>query len=241
MGTGVLGAMVPYEGGLREEDIERINKIPPGLVGTLTHYLGRYREFDVALQMVWVPPNSEKKYFLGVDIAANLNTMVEALMENPKWEWLWMLGDDHVFTNDLFLKLYERDVDIVVPLCLRRDGFTPVLNYGEKEGCKSIQNSWEPLIGKSGLLKWEGTCGNAGMLVRRKVFKKLELPCFRAGQLSPKFSSVDLYFSLMAQKAGFDIYIDLDNTIGHIEHMAIWPARLPDGSWQVEIRQATAK
>ena len=175
MGTGLLGAMVPYY--VQSNKLQmRANNHPPGLVGTCTHYLGRYREFDTALSMAIVPNESVKQYYMGVDVANNFNSMVENLLANEPWKWLWILGDDHVFTNDLWVNLYERNVDIVVPLCLHRDGFQPVLSYGEDKGFERIPNAWDEIKGKTGLMKWTGTCGNAGMVIRRNVFEKLEFP-----------------------------------------------------------------
>ena len=211
---------------------------PPGIVATATAYLGRYREFDSALSLVWLPEGTEKKYGLGCDPGYSFNVLSKIVLDNPKYEWVWILGDDHVFAPDLWLKLFSRDVDIVVPLCLRRYDFNPVLNLGEEGGFIPHPDPWSVIAGKSGLMEWTGTCGNAGMFIRRKVLETMEFPWFRQGQLDPKYSSSDLYFSWTAQKAGFKIYIDLDNCIGHIDHLAIWPRKAEDGHWYVDYRPA---
>lgn len=232
----LLANIVPYVCSLTTEDQGRIDRMPPGVVGIASGFLGRYREFDNCADLIWVPKGTVKQWCLGVDPCHHFNEMARELLKEPEREWLWILGDDHVFTQDLLLNLYERNVDIVVPLCLRRTDFTPVLNQDGKNGFHSIPDSWGELKGKSGLFEWTGVTGNAGMLIRRNVFEKMEPPWFRAGQLHPEFSSSDLYFCKAAQEAGFKIYIDLDNHIGHINHMAIWPRRDESGDWFVDVR-----
>jgi hypothetical protein len=207
------------------------------VVGTATGYLGRYREFDSALALVWLPEGSERKYGLGCDPGHSFNVLCKAMIDDEKFQWIWILGDDHVFAPNLWLNLFARDVDIVVPFCLRRSELSPILHYGEEGKFGPHPDPWSVVTGKSGLLEWDGTCGNAGMLIRRHVLEEMEYPWFRQGQLDPKYSSSDLYFSWAAQKAGFKVYVDLDNCIGHIDHFAIWP-RKQDGHWYIDYRPA---
>jgi hypothetical protein len=220
-----------------ERQLAPSEKIPPGLVGTATAYLGRYREFDQCLDRIWLPDGSEKRSVLGCDPGYSFNVLSKIMIDRPEFEWIWILGDDHTFPQDLWLKLYVRNVDIIVPLCLRRNDYSPVLNYGEEGKFVPHPDRWEVLRGKSGLMEWNGTCGNAGMLIRRNVLEKMEYPWFRQGQLDPQYSSSDLYFCWAAQKAGFKIWIDLDNCIGHIDHIGIWPRRDEEGNWFVDFRQ----
>jgi hypothetical protein len=158
--------------------------------------------------------------------------MVEAMYEDPTYQWVWILGDDHTFTQDLLLLLYERNVDIVVPLCLKRDRPPrPLLEHGDYS-----QNYWDWIKGKSGLMPWAGTVGNAGMLIRRSVFDKINPPWFRAGVHDPGHSSSDLNFCKTVQALGYTIHVDLDNTIGHIQHYAVWPERDDNGLWTIQWR-----
>ena len=218
--------------------IKETAKLPPGYVVIPTAYLGRYREFDNCLNQVGLPVGSVKKMGLGCDIGYSFNEVCRVGFNDPKIKWFWILGDDHVFAPDLWRKLYDRNVDIVVPLCLRRGDWEPTLNYGEEGGFTGLPDRWAPLVGKSGLMEWSGTVGNAGMLIRRNVLEEIEFPWFRQGQLDPKFSSSDLYFCHAAQKAGFKVYVDLDNHIGHIDHIALWPRKGEDGHWYLDFRPA---
>jgi hypothetical protein len=209
---------------------QKINSSPPGVVGVATAFLGRYREFDICLTEGWFPPESDVLWCMGVDPCHHFNSMVEDMYSDPQLQWVWILGDDHTFTQDLWFKLYERDVDIVVPLCLKRDRIPrPLLENGPEP----TDNYWDWIEGKSGLMEWNGDVGNAGMLIRRHVFDKIEPPWFRAGRKDPGYSSSDLNFCRTVHELGFKIYVDLDNTIGHIQHYSVWPQRDEDGSWSV--------
>lgn len=237
MPAPLIDTLLPYTKTAGEEDLKKLNAMPPGVVGITTGQLGRYREFDWCLENVWLPPGSIKRWSMGVDVCHNFNDMARYMVERPEMKWLWILGDDHLFTQDLMMNLYERDRDVVVPLCLRRSNdFAPVLNWGREKGFTTIQNSWEMVKGKSGLMDWHGTCGNAGMLIKRHILEILEEPWFRAGQLHPGYSGSDLYFCEAVRCIGFRIFIDLDNVIGHINHMGIWPRRDENGDWHVDIR-----
>jgi hypothetical protein len=216
----------------------RVMNLPPGLVGCPTAFLGRYREFDDHFDAVLVPPGSEKRRGLGCDVGYSFNLLADHMLANPDFQWLWILGDDHSFAPDLWLRLYERNVDVVVPLCLRKNDRAPVFNCGPDGGFVPDPNRWEVLRGKSGLMQWKGTVGNAGMLIRRRVFEKMNPPYFRQGQLDPRYSSSDIWFSWALQEAGFTLWIDLDNLIGHIEHVAYWPRRDEKGNWYFDVMPA---
>ena len=217
---------------------ERVLKLPPGLVGCPTAFLGRYREFDDFFDAIVLPPGSERRRGLGCDVGYSFNLLTDNMLAHPDFQWFWILGDDHSFAPDLWLRLYERNVDVVVPLCLRKNDRAPVFNAGPDGGFVPHPDRWEVLRGKSGLMQWKGTVGNAGMLIRRHVFEKMEPPYFRQGQLDPRYSSSDIWFSWALQEAGFKLWIDLDNPIGHIDHVAYWPRRDEKGDWYTDVLPA---
>jgi len=229
----VTRSVLPYHYDWISEDVlAKIQGYPPGVIGVATGFLGRYREFDACLNIVWKPPTTETIYYIGVDVCKHFNSMVRSTLAKPENEWLWILGDDHAFCQDLWLNLYERNVDIVVPLCLRKNAKPiPILD----DPTHKISPT-EAISGKSGLLEWGGLTGNAGMLIRRRVFEQMEPPWFRAGQDDPEYSGSDYYFCRAAHRAGLKIYVDLDNPIGHIHHFAIWPRRDENGEWYVDYR-----
>jgi len=225
---------------------DKVFDLPPGLIGVASSTMGRYREFDITLHSVKKPPASFVRYELSLDIAYNFSNMCRKVLENKDYHWLWILGDDHILEKDILLRLLGRNVDIVAPLCLQRvDPFLPVIYEFRKEVDKSnippncywqVNHDW--LRDKKGLVEVDA-CGNAGMLIRRNVIEKIAEDWFRTGWQSSERSGSDLYFCKKAMEAGFKIHVDMDNPIGHIAHMGIWPMRKPDGECSVAIRTAS--
>jgi hypothetical protein len=213
---------------------KRGNAFPPGLIGVAAGYIGRYNEFNVSLSQLICPKGSGKERFLGVDNTHPYNEMVRS-MRNRNLEWLWILNDDHVFDPELLIKLLERDVDMVVPLCLQRSyPYGPVLrdgppNYGWAP--------WDRLTNKKGLLDWTGnTCGHAGMLIKKNVFEAIPEIWFEAGKITPEFSASDIYFCVKVAKYGFKLFIDLDNPIGHCITGIVWPKIKENGEWNIDLK-----
>jgi len=223
-----------------ESEIQ-VKRYKPVHIGVATHFLGRYREFDFCLARLIYPPGSSFQYYMSVDVALNFNHMADFVMNNPEYEYLWILGDDHLFADNLLINLMDRNVDIVTPLCVRRMfPYEPILHYGpdhpERPFC-SIEKPWDILYGKSGLIEWHGTSGNAGMLIRRTVFEAMSPPYFEPGKTWPGVNGSDIYFWHKAQQAGFKTYLDLDNVIGHITHTSVWPKQDPEtGKWSFLMR-----
>lgn len=209
---------------------------PPGLIGIASNTMGRYREFNMSLDTVNIPPQSAKTYETGCDIAFNFNNLCRKLLKNKELQWLWILGDDHVFKSDVLESLLNRNVDIVAPLCLKRTSpFRPVIYTLSDEKYYQIKQDY--LKGREGLVE-VAACGNAGMLIRRHVIEKMGGDWHRVGWQFPEHGGSDLYFCKRATEEGFKIYVDLDNPIGHIAHMATWPVRDKAGEYSAGIREA---
>lgn len=213
----------------------------PGIVGVITSTMSRYQEFHMTLGTVKMPFGSVMTWEMGLDIAFNLNNLCRKLLENKKMQWLWILGDDHLFLPDVLTRLLAKCKDIVVPLCAKRTHpFHPVI-YTRKES-KYYQINWESLKNRTGLIEVDGV-GNAGMLIRRNVIEKLGDDWHRMGWQIPEHGGSDLYFCKRATEEGFQLYVDLDNHIGHIAHMGVWPVTTVNGLrknrvYNAEIREA---
>jgi len=214
---------------------ERASAFGPGHIGIASHFLGRYREFDACMARVVSPPGSSYQFYMSVDVCTNFNHMIRRLMKHDNFEWLWILGDDHLFMEDILVNLLERNVDIVTPLCCRRLApYYPILHRDGAEGidCRSYPEPWNEIKGKTGLMDWTGTSGNAGMLIRRKVLEAMSDPWFENGKVSPGVGASDLYFWHKAHQYGFKTYLDLDNSLGHLTHVAVWPHYTEEsGEW----------
>ena len=193
----------------------------PGLIGIASGKIGRYREFDMCVYNVYSPPESGIDLEIGDEIARNYNNMVRKMLAG-KYEWLWILGDDHVFNQDLLKNLLERDVDVVVPMCVRRSPpYTPVLCADREHGYKVLDFEW--VKGKSGLVELtDVTAGNAGMLIKRHVFEQMPEPWFENGKTFPHVGGCDVWFCQKLLDLGIKVYLDMDNLIGHLTHVGIW-------------------
>ena len=209
-----------------------------GVIGVATSFLGRYREFDVSVNRVVAPPGSVREWFMGVNIAFHFNNMIRKMLKGD-YQWVWILGDDHVFQPNLLMRLLERNVDVVVPLCLRRNNpFFPVISGGEEQQYRSLKaDGWDSIKGKSGLMELADlTTGNAGMLIKRHVAETMPGPWFENGKLNPETNGMDIWFCKKVRDHGFSLYLDLDNTIGHLTHVAVWPTRDENNAYSPDIR-----
>ncbi len=208
---------------------------PKGIIGIATGEIGRYRLFDICLARVKKPEGTDTVFTMGVDIPNNYNKIFQAVLSGD-YEWAWILGDDHVFPFDLLMNLLNRNVDIVVPLCAKRQKpFKPVITeyFSNTHGMK--EQEWSFLKGKTGLIEIPNhNTGNAGMLVKRNVIESMHYPWFENGQFSMG-TGCDLWFCEKAKKWNFKLYLDLDNTIGHIIPSVVWPKNT-GGEWDVEVR-----
>lgn len=195
-----------------------------GTIGVLSHELTRYADFSIALMHHQTPPGSKLIWTKGVDVVGNMNRMVDGM----EGDWLWVLGDDHVFDFDLLNRLLAHDVDIVVPLCLKRNPpYDPVVYSGQNEKDEYIGYTDLP---ESGLVEVHAA-GSAGMLIRRRVFDALSDPVFEAyGGLNE-----DLTFCAKAREAGFTIWCDVEARLGHIGILCVWPIWV-DGEWKIQLQ-----
>ena len=228
----------------RIEDFYRsrneVHKYPPGIIGVPSAFLGRYREFDICLGSLMTPPGTEPGWGLGMNTAKTMNEFGRKVLEIDNLEWVWIIGDDHTFPPDIILQLLKHEKDIVVPLCCRRTfPYDPVVHTdGTNNDWKSVEYDW--FDGKSGMVNLTETgnlVGNAGMLIKKTVFETLPDPWFEMGKINSEYGSPDLYFAKKAVEAGFDIWLDMDHSIGHMSHMSVWPFQDPDtGKWKAEMR-----
>ena len=94
-------------------------------------------------------------------------------------DWLWIMGDDHLFDPDILNRLLARELDVVVPLVAKRmPPFEPVIfsRLVDAEGHVYKKYRYEQLP-TSGLLEVP-VAGTAGMLVRRPVLNAVGDPWF---------------------------------------------------------------
>ena len=201
---------------------------PPGFgdgtIGVLAGELSRYSDFWLALATCQKTEGTAMVCAQGVDIVGNMNTLVR----NMRGDWLWILGDDHVFSQDLLIHLLSRNVDVVVPLCLKRTPpYDPVVySHQNEEGLYVAHNE----LPQNGIHPIHAA-GSAGMLVRRRVLDAIAKPIF---QTDGSGLNEDLVFCRKIRDAGYRIWVDCDVAIGHISNVEVWP-EWRNGQWQIAL------
>lgn len=199
----------------------------PGTVVVIAASLARYSEFWLSIEALQVPHGTRLVASRGADLVSGLNRGIRRMTG----DWVWLMGDDHTFDENLLLRLLNRNVDFVLPVVPRRDPpFVPVILHGPMDKTMTRYSWLElPITGLFELPQGDG-CGQAGALVRKPVLEKLGDPWFEGGQLTPGMLQEDQYFVKRCQEQGTKILIDCQETMGHIANITVMPQR-HGGRW----------
>lgn len=200
--------------------------LPAGTIGIITAEITRYATFWKTLPDLKAPSGSRMVQSTGLSIAENR----EHLALNRSGEWLLTLDDDLVLLPSTLTRLLEvmfssddpDGWDIVCAYTLRRtppfDALVYLTDPLEPEGC----DPWVPDRSKGVV---EVAAGGLGaVLIRNRVFDRLERPWFRVGQVNPMQLHEDVDFFRRARLEGFRACVCLDAPVGHVTPMAVWPA-----------------
>lgn len=199
---------------------------PPGTIAVPAGEFLRFGGFVHSLACVRVPPGTAIQMMQSVSIPENLNHIIRSMTG----EWLWCQADDHIFAQETLWKLLDRQVDVVVPLMIRRSPpFSPVI-YKDMTEDGYMPFSYEELP-ESGMLE-VFAAGSGGMLIRKHVLDDLRDPWFEfeAGERLNE----DFVFCRKLRDAGYTIWCDTETMMGHRGTYTVWPDR-SDGTWQVAI------
>lgn len=204
---------------------------PPGIACILSGDLTRYAVSMQCINVTALPQGSAQTWDCSVLIATTLNQALKRVLDSPKYQWAWLMGDDHVFPADIVIKLLDREVDCVAPLCLNRvPPMDPTIINHTLGRMKNLTEL--PTYGLYRLADDE-TVGDAGLLVRRRVLETVPYPWYdhrRSGSLA----SEDQAFTGRIREAGFGVFVDLDNPIGHIGQVTYQPV-LDGGKWRTRL------
>ncbi len=74
------------------------------------------------------------------------------------------------------------------------------------------------------------SAGLGCVLINIEVFKKIEKPYIRLGQLEKDHWCDDTDFFLRLREAGVELFCDLDCLVGHMASVTLWPHE-QDGKW----------
>ena len=205
-----------------------MNDPGPGLVGVTAGFNSRYTAFHACLTATPKLPGSGVWWGLGSDVVRACNEMAKATLEREDAQWMWMLGDDHVWNPDLLARLLQHDLPVVAPLVLQKQPpFMPVVFQTQLDDHGRYQRI--DLNGKRGVTQVDAA-GTAGMLVRREVLEAIKPPWF-AIDMAMEFKSEDVYFCEQVRKAGHTVHVDLEAPMGHLFPASIAAAPDEDGNW----------
>ena len=203
---------------------------PPGAVIVPCQETARYHRFTISLANLELPAGSHVIFGIGTSIVDNLNCSIRALRDED--EWVWIVGDDHVFPSDTLMRLLDRELDMIVPLCARRGPPFPLVHYGEPlfEGSphhRVLQLDDLPDGDDTFLVEATGSL----MLIRRCVLDVVGDPWFTntPGKMDEEFG-----FCAKVRAAGYGIHVDPTVTVGHIGEIVTWPSRR-DGEWGLQV------
>lgn len=220
----------------KRPDYGMIEKYGPGVIGVAAPgSVGRYKDFEICLHGLERPKGSKLTFEMSCNVSKNMNNMCEKTLQGG-YEWLFILGDDHVFKPDTLMRLLCEDKDIIVPYNLQRGApYAPVINGSEKERYARLDAS--VVEGKSGVIDLNGrTCGNAGMLIKRKVLAEIGGDWHRPECRKSHLSGPDIWFCKRAIECGFKIWLALNIPMGHLMVNAVWPVIDENNHHSISIR-----
>lgn len=204
----------------------------PGTIVLAAATQPRFYEFQLSMERLKVPAGTRWLIERGCDITQNFNDGVK----RATGEWIWFLGDDHAFQDDMLLRLLAWQKEVVIPPTpCKTIPFLPCIMHGEgnlTEWKASMPlYTWEE-VSQLGLLALPigDFIGQAGMLLQRSVLTDWPAPWFKAGQQDPGRLQEDMTFCRELQQRGHTIYVDCTQILDHYFVMGI-TARKHDGEW----------
>lgn len=163
----------------------------------------------------------------GQSPAYNRNLMIQQALDTNCTHILF-IDDDMLVQPDVLIRLASHDKDIVSGLYLMRNyPHTPVifesaLDDGRCMGhlLSNEENGLIPIV-------------NAGLglvMIKTDVFRAMEKPWIRLGQIDTDQWCDDIEFFNRVRKLGYKMWCDLECQGGHMASVAIWP-KLDNGKW----------
>lgn len=221
----------------------------PGTVALPTSEIGRFTIFTISLAGLLQPPESMLSVMASASVTQNLNATAVTMMARPDDQWLWIIGDDHVFERDTLLTMLgvlddNPEIDILVPLVVKRNppwhvGLFHNVELEDTDGTPLFRPyTWAEIpLPESGVTEFEvDAAGNAGMLMRRSVVEAMtegDQPLFYSTidkQGRQVILNEDVTFCTRARKEGFTLYATTQAFLGHLGVYNVRPLNR-DGRW----------
>lgn len=169
----------------------------------------------------------------GVSPAKSRNVIVEQALANDCTHILF-LDDDMTPSADILNRLLKHNKDIVTALYLKRDyPHFPVAFDRKFDNGFNKHLYLDKAI--DGLIEVTN-CGLGCVLIKIEVFKKMERPWVRLGELIADGWCDDIGFFNRAREAGFKIYCDTEARVGHMTTLIVEPIKGDDGLWYTQYK-----
>jgi len=209
---------------------------PPGTIIVAAGEFLRFGAFVNSMLQVLHPPKTEILIKQSMAVVDNLNNCLQRM--SPESEWVWIQADDQSWQPDALLRLLEREVDVVVPLILKRNPPYHAVAFKDfVEGQGYLPYSLDELPG-TGLVPVH-SAGSGGMLIRRHVLEAVGVPQDAPWEERHWFvygarqhMNEDLVLCERMSAAGFDIYLDVEVQFGHSASYIVQPV-YENGRWGI--------
>jgi hypothetical protein len=197
------------------------------MVAVVQGKLGRYPSFEASVDKMCAYTHAATGRLPGIDRHVGLNPAegrnkaVCSLLGDDDSDFVVFLDDDQVVQSDVLIRLgalLER-YDLAAPLVLK------VAPPFQSVAWVRIDGTLAPLVPwrLSGVHEVDEV-GTGVLAVRKDVFRRLQPPWFRLGQIEhhPDAMMEDVYFSRSCRAAGYRIALDLDQQAGHTGQVTVW-------------------
>jgi hypothetical protein len=192
----------------------------PGTIALPTSEIGRFAMFTCALASTKQPEGTNLTMMASASVVENLNHVMRLLRDED--EWVWIIGDDHVWKPDCLTDLLAAlddtpEADVIVPLCVKRNPPWQLVVFHTDGVFPDGVPRWKHFdwkeIPSSGVFEVDAA-GSAGMLVRRRVIDAMRDPWFE--NTAGNILNEDVHFCAKAKKLGFRIFASADVSLGHL-------------------------
>lgn len=206
----------------------------PGTIALPTSEIGRYAIFTVALAATQQPDQTNLSVMCSASVVENLNESIRGLRDED--EWLWVLGDDHIWESNCLMRLLATmdehpEIDILVPLVVKRNPPWNVVVFRDAGLHEDGMPQWQPFaweeIPEGGVFEIDAA-GSAGMVVKREVLDAIGDPWFQSS--GGVILNEDVMFCMAARELGYRVFATADVTMGHLGIYNVRPMRR-GGRW----------
>lgn len=190
------------------------------VIGVPTAEFARQAKFYDYLFALDKPDRTTVSLAHGQSPAHNRNAIIDSALEVNATH-VFFVDDDLLIPQDTLTRLLAHDKDIVSGLYLTRNfPHAPIaMDIALTDGScrfKFLKS------GETGLVE-AVNFGLGCCLIKTDVFRKMEKPWIRLGQLNPQEWNDDIEFFNRARHSGYQLWLDLDVRCGHMATVAIWP------------------